>query len=106
MKHPLLHTVLQTLLLAAILGCLVLLMARHPWRVDMTPDRRFTLSAHTHEVLDRLFASFYEAILHDRPLPISTRDMLRVSRMLDEIFRQVQSPSEGQDHARSQASFS
>jgi ABC-type uncharacterized transport system involved in gliding motility auxiliary subunit len=56
MKHPLLHTVLQTLLLGAILGCLVLVVMRHPWRLDMTPEQRFTLSPHTHEVIDRLRA--------------------------------------------------
>lgn len=54
MRHPLLHAVVQTLLFAAVLACLVLVVARHPWRLDLTPERRFTLSPHTHEVLDRL----------------------------------------------------
>jgi ABC-type uncharacterized transport system involved in gliding motility auxiliary subunit len=53
-KHPLVLAIVQTALVAAILGCLVLVVARHPWRVDMTPEQRFTLSPHTHEVLDRL----------------------------------------------------
>lgn len=56
MRHPLLHTVVQTVLVAAILGCLVLVVARQSWRLDLTPERRFTLSPHTHEVLDRLHA--------------------------------------------------
>ncbi len=56
MKHPLLHTVLQTLLVAAILGCLMVVVMRHPWRLDMTLEQRFTLSPHTLEVLGRLHA--------------------------------------------------
>src|SRR5439155_1071894 len=34
----------------AILACVVTLAALHPRRLDLTPERRFTLSAHTREV--------------------------------------------------------
>src|SRR5207247_10160025 len=34
--------------------CVVALAALHPHRLDLTPERRFTLSAHTREVLARL----------------------------------------------------
>ncbi|HEV7733332.1 MAG TPA: GldG family protein [Candidatus Binatia bacterium] len=54
MRHPLLLAVVQSALVAGILGCLVLVVARHPWRLDLTPEQRYTLSPHTHEVLERL----------------------------------------------------
>src|SRR5262249_22156906 len=38
----------------AILGCLVALAALHPRRLDLTPERRFTLSPYTRAVLGRL----------------------------------------------------
>jgi len=39
--------------------------------------------------LKRLFHMFYQSISDGAPLPISTRDMLRISRWMDEIFAQV-----------------
>jgi predicted dehydrogenase len=40
-----------------------------------------------------LVTRFYESIVNGAPLPISYRDMNRVSKMMDEIFRQV--PQDG-----------
>jgi ABC-type uncharacterized transport system involved in gliding motility auxiliary subunit len=45
---------LQVLAVAGILGCVLALAVRHPWRLDLTPDRRFTLTAHTRAVLAAL----------------------------------------------------
>jgi ABC-type uncharacterized transport system involved in gliding motility auxiliary subunit len=45
---------LQVVAVAVILACLVAITARHPWRLDLTPDRRFTLTAHTRAVLAAL----------------------------------------------------
>ncbi len=39
--------------------------------------------------INNLFRAFYASISHDAPLPISYRDMIRVSATLDEIFRQI-----------------
>ena len=39
--------------------------------------------------LNRLIAMFYDAITSDGPLPISTRDMLRVSAWMDRIFAEL-----------------
>lgn len=39
--------------------------------------------------LSYLIRAFYESILNDGPPPISTRDIVRISWMLDEIFRQL-----------------
>ena len=36
-----------------------------------------------------LIVRFYDSILEGKELPLSYRDILRVSWMLDEIFRQV-----------------
>lgn len=54
MRRPTLLLAVQTVTVAAILACVLALTARHPWRLDLTPDRRFTLSPHTEEVLARL----------------------------------------------------
>jgi hypothetical protein len=50
-KRPGVLLGLQVLAVAGILACLVTIAARHPWRVDLTPDRHFTLTAHTRAVL-------------------------------------------------------
>ncbi|HXJ36277.1 MAG TPA: GldG family protein [Candidatus Eisenbacteria bacterium] len=52
-RGPLLLAV-QTALVAGILACVVLIAHRHPWRLDLTPEKRFTLAPHTREVLARL----------------------------------------------------
>jgi len=39
--------------------------------------------------LNRLIGTFYDCITTDGPLPISTRDMLRISLWMDRIFEQV-----------------
>lgn len=46
--------VIQSALVAGILACVVLIAHRHPWRLDLTPEKRFTLSPHTKDVLARL----------------------------------------------------
>ncbi|MBX3221835.1 MAG: Gfo/Idh/MocA family oxidoreductase [Labilithrix sp.] len=52
--------------------------------------RRFARSEfHFFSGLRFLFSAFYESILAGGPLPISYRDILRVSAMLDDIFAQV-----------------
>jgi len=52
-REPILLAV-QTVLVAGILASVVLIAHRHPLRLDLTPERRFTLSAHTKDVLARL----------------------------------------------------
>ena len=44
----------QTVAMIALCGSLFVLAARHPLRLDLTPERRFTLSPHSREVLARL----------------------------------------------------
>jgi predicted dehydrogenase len=39
--------------------------------------------------LNHLISRYYDSILNGTPLPISHRDMLRVSAMMDEIFAQI-----------------
>jgi hypothetical protein len=56
MTRPRLLLAVQIAAVTAILGCLVALATLHPWRLDLTPGRRFTLSAHTRETLGRLAA--------------------------------------------------
>jgi hypothetical protein len=52
-REPLLLA-LQTVLVTGILACVVLIAHRHPWRLDLTPGKRFTLSPHSKDVLARL----------------------------------------------------
>ena len=54
MRRPYLLLAVQVATVVAILACVVTLAALHPRRLDLTPERRFTLSAHTCEVLARL----------------------------------------------------
>jgi predicted dehydrogenase len=39
--------------------------------------------------MNRLLSQFYESILHDTPVPIPYAEILRISRIMDEIFAQV-----------------
>jgi predicted dehydrogenase len=39
--------------------------------------------------LNRLISLYYDSILHDTEVPIPYRDILRISEMMDEIFRQI-----------------
>lgn len=54
MTRPLVLLGLQTLAVLGILACAGVLAARFPARLDLTPDRRFTLSPHSREVIARL----------------------------------------------------
>lgn len=45
---------LQAVLVTGILTCVVLIAHRHPHRLDLTPEKRFTLSPHSRDVLARL----------------------------------------------------
>ena len=54
MRRPSVLLGAQVVAVAAILGCLIALAALHPRRLDLTPERRFTLSAYTREILGRL----------------------------------------------------
>lgn len=56
MRRAVLLLVVQTATVLAILACLLVLAVRHPWRLDLTPERSFTLSPYTHDVLGRLRA--------------------------------------------------
>jgi len=54
MRRPALLLGVQVAAVTAILGCVLALAALHPRRLDLTPERRFTLSPYTREVLGRL----------------------------------------------------
>src|SRR5206468_2554061 len=54
MRRPVLLLGVQVAAVTAILGGLVAIAALHPRRLDLTPERRFTLSPYTREVLGRL----------------------------------------------------
>ena len=39
--------------------------------------------------MNHLISSFYKSIADNEPLPVSTRDMLRIAWIMDEIFNQI-----------------
>jgi hypothetical protein len=53
-RRPPVLLAVQVAAVIGILACLVALATLHPWRLDLTPERRFTLSPYTREVLGRL----------------------------------------------------
>jgi predicted dehydrogenase len=64
-------------------------------RIGRSNVRRFLHNEfHYFAGMNRLITAFYGSIREDGPLPISYRDILRVSEWMDEIFRQVPQPSE------------
>lgn len=64
--------------------------ARAYWRAGMDNVRRFRRhDYHYFAGMNRLMSMFYDSILADSTPPIAYADMLRVSAMMDEIFRQV-----------------
>lgn len=90
MRHPRLLLAVQVVTVAGILVCCGLLAARHPWRVDLTPDRRFTLTAHTRAVLGSLpfpvvATYFYGA--HDQ---IARRDAEALLRLYGDVSPRLQ----------------
>src|SRR5207247_1125559 len=54
MRRPALLLGVQVAAVTASLGCLVAIAALHPRRLDLTPERRFTLSPYTREIPGRL----------------------------------------------------
>lgn len=77
-REPLLLAV-QTVLVTGILACVVLIAHRHAGRIDLTPEKRFTLSPHTKDVLARLqsdvtITAFYSS--QDPGMQEDLRDLL------------------------------
>jgi predicted dehydrogenase len=46
--------------------------------------------------MNRLFALFYASIIDQTPVPVPYRDILRISAMMEEIFRQIEPQTEQQ----------
>ncbi len=75
MTRPILLLTVQIVVVTAILGCLVALAALHPWRLDLTPERRFTLSPYTREVLARLAGEVRITAFYSSQEPATRREM-------------------------------
>lgn len=56
MTRPLVLLAAQTAAMVVLLASILILAARHPVRLDLTPERSLTLSPHTRQVLRRLQA--------------------------------------------------
>ncbi len=75
MSRPRLLLAVQSAAVVAIVACLVALAARHPWRLDLTPEHRFTLSPHTREVLGRLAEDVRITVFYSSQEPAVRRAM-------------------------------
>lgn len=75
MRRPVVLLAIQTATVTAILACLCVLAARHPWRLDLTPERRFTLSPHSREVLARLATDVRVTVFYSSQQGALRRDM-------------------------------
>jgi gliding motility-associatede transport system auxiliary component len=81
MTRPALLLAVQIAVVTAILGCLVALAALHPFRVDLTPERRFTLSPHKRAVLKRLDADVDVTVFYSSQAEAMRRDMEDLLRL-------------------------
>jgi ABC-type uncharacterized transport system involved in gliding motility auxiliary subunit len=75
MKRPRLLLAVQVVAMTAILGCIVALAALHPLRLDLTPERRFTLSRYTREVLARLDEAVHITVFYSSQTGPLRREM-------------------------------
>ena len=75
MTRPIALLLVQIVVVTAILACLVALAALHPWRLDLTPDRRFTLSPYTREVLARITGEVRVTAFYSSQEPATRREM-------------------------------
>jgi ABC-type uncharacterized transport system involved in gliding motility auxiliary subunit len=71
----------QLVAVLGILGCLLTVAVRHPWRLDLTPDRRFTLTAHTRAVLDALPFPVLATYFYGADDPVARRDVEALLRL-------------------------
>jgi ABC-type uncharacterized transport system involved in gliding motility auxiliary subunit len=74
----------QVTAMAAILGSLLALATLHPWRLDLTPERRFTLSPYTREVLGRVTGEVRITVFYSSQSPALRRDMTELLRRYEE----------------------
>jgi hypothetical protein len=51
--------------------------------------RLLTRRGHMSESMKELFERFYSSIVHETPLPIPYREIIRTARIMDAIFAQV-----------------
>jgi ABC-type uncharacterized transport system involved in gliding motility auxiliary subunit len=75
MTRPALLLAVQTLAVSTILGCVVALATLHPIRLDLTPERQFTLSPYTREVLARLTTPVRVTVFYSTQADALRREM-------------------------------
>jgi ABC-type uncharacterized transport system involved in gliding motility auxiliary subunit len=73
-RRPAVLVALQAALVVAILACVMALAALHPRRLDLTPERRFTLSPYTRTVLGRVAGDVRLSLFYSGQAGASRRD--------------------------------
>jgi predicted dehydrogenase len=61
---------------------------------------------HSESGIHTLISSFYRSLREDSPLPVPYRDILLTSRIMEEIFRQIQSAAPGKPKEPNELPFS
>ncbi|HZP43041.1 MAG TPA: GldG family protein [Candidatus Binatia bacterium] len=89
MRRPAVLLGIQIVVVAAILGCALALATLHPWRLDLTPERRFTLSPHTHEVLRRLAGGVQVTFFYSSQEPALRREAADLLALYAEADRRI-----------------
>lgn len=84
MTRPALLLAVQVATMVAILGCLLALATLHPWRLDLTPERRFTLAPYTREVLSRIADDVRITVFYSSQAPAMRRDMAELLALYQE----------------------
>jgi ABC-type uncharacterized transport system involved in gliding motility auxiliary subunit len=79
----------QAITVAAILACLGVVAARHPWRLDLTPEKRFTLSPRTREVLARLATEVTITVFYSSQDTARRREMGELLALYAEATRRL-----------------
>jgi ABC-type uncharacterized transport system involved in gliding motility auxiliary subunit len=73
--RPALLLAVQIATVSAILACVVALAVLHPRRLDLTPEKRFTLSPYTREVLGRIDGDVHVTVFYSSQAGALRREM-------------------------------
>ena len=90
MRRPVLLLGVQIAAVTAILGCVLALAALHPKRLDLTPERRFTLSPYTREILGRLSDDVRVTLFYSSQAGAMRREMADLLALYRETQPRIQ----------------
>jgi ABC-type uncharacterized transport system involved in gliding motility auxiliary subunit len=90
MRRPAFLVGVQIVAVSAILGCLLALAALHPRRLDLTPERRFTLSPYTRAIVARLTSDVRVTLFYSSQTGALRREMADLLALYPEAQPRIQ----------------